>query len=125
MGQWSLVEVNIMILMKPVTHNQVFNVANEWLSPSHLGKMIFKHSLFLIKSEWNTMRRLLLNLSTTAGVVLFTMGALSMIESQNDMMAGVFLLFAFWLPAHDELITLLRRKTGLGKDSDADSEVSI
>lgn len=70
----------------------------------------------------NTMKRLFLNVSTTAGVVLFTMGALSMLESQNSIMAAVLFLFAFWLPAHGELDTLFRRRVGIGTDTEADSK---
>ena len=66
------------------------------------------------------MKRLFLNISTTAGVVLFTMGALSMLESQNYIMAVVFLFFAFWLPAHDELDALFKRRFGIGTDTETD-----
>ena len=66
------------------------------------------------------MKRLFLNISTTAGVVLFTMGALSMLESQNYIMAGVLLFFAFWLPAYDELDRLFKRRYGIGTDTETD-----
>jgi hypothetical protein len=74
------------------------------------------------KFQIDPMKRLFLNFSTTACVVLFTMGALSMLESQNYMMAGVLLFFAFWLPAHDELNTLFKRRIGIGTDTDGDSK---
>ena len=48
------------------------------------------------------MKRLLLNISTTGGVVLFTMGALRMLDAGNYLMAGMLLFFAFWLPANRE-----------------------
>jgi hypothetical protein len=66
------------------------------------------------------MKRLLLNISTTAGVVLLTMGALSMLESQNYIVAGILLCFAFWLPAYGELNTLFKRKFGIGTDTETD-----
>ena len=61
-----------------------------------------------------------LAISTTACVVLFTMGALSMLESQNYIMAGVFLFFAFWVPLQDELDRLFKRRFGIGTDTETD-----
>lgn len=68
------------------------------------------------------MKRLFLNISTTAGVVLFTMGALHMLESQNYIIAGVFLFFAFWLPAYEELDILFKRRFRIGTDAEVNSE---
>lgn len=70
------------------------------------------------------MKRLFLNFSTTACVVLFTMGALSMLESQNYILAGVLLFLAFWFPAQDELNTQFKRRFGIGTDTDADSKTA-
>lgn len=66
------------------------------------------------------MKRLFLNISTTACVVLFTMGALSMLDSQHYILAGVFLFLAFWVPAQDELDTLVKRRFGVGADTETD-----
>jgi hypothetical protein len=68
------------------------------------------------------MKRLLLNISTTAGVMLLTMGALSMLESQNYIIAGVFLFLAFWLPAYGELDRLFKRRFGIATDTEAHSK---
>jgi len=69
------------------------------------------------------MKRFLLNLSTTAFVVLMTMGALDMLEKQNYIIAGVFLFLAFWFPARDELDELFKRRFGVGTDAEADSNI--
>lgn len=45
------------------------------------------------------------------------MAALSMFESQNYMVAAVFLFFAFYMPLLDDLNALFRRKFGIGVDS--------
>jgi hypothetical protein len=39
-----------------------------------------------------------LSISTTGAVILFTMGALSMMEKDHYWAAALFLFFAFWLP---------------------------
>lgn len=70
------------------------------------------------------MKRLFLNISTTAGVVLFTMGALSMLESQNYILVGVFLLLAFWLPAQEELDILFKQRFAIGPDTEPDSKTA-
>jgi hypothetical protein len=44
------------------------------------------------------LRKFFLSISTTSGVILFTMGFLSMLERENYWMAALLLLFAFWLP---------------------------
>ena len=66
------------------------------------------------------MKRLFLNISTTAAVVLFTMAALDMLEKENYVMTGVFFLLAFWLPAQNERDTLVKRRFGLGTDTETD-----
>lgn len=69
------------------------------------------HSSFFLKFSYkNPMKRLFLNISTTGCVVLFTMGALSMIESENYLMMGVFFFFAFYIPLQEELNSLFMRK---------------
>ena len=68
------------------------------------------------------MKRLFLNISTTAGVLLLAMGAHSMLESQHYILAGVFLFLAFWLPAHEELDTLIKRRFGMEADAESDSK---
>lgn len=46
------------------------------------------------------------------------MGALRMLESQNYIMAGVFLFFAFFVPLLDELNKLFKLKFGPGPDTE-------
>lgn len=43
-------------------------------------------------------RKFWLSISTTGAVILFTMGALSMIEKDNYWAAAALLFLAFWLP---------------------------
>jgi hypothetical protein len=64
------------------------------------------------------MKRLFLNISTTGCVVLFTMGALSMIESENYLMMGVFFFFAFYIPLQEELNPLFMRKFRIDADKE-------
>jgi len=66
------------------------------------------------------MQCLFLNFSTTVGVVLFTMGAPSMLESEHFIMASVLFFLAFWLPAQDELDTPLKRRFGIGSGIETD-----
>ena len=68
------------------------------------------------------MKRLFLNVSTTALVMLLTMGALDMLEKQNYIIAGVFLFIAILYPAQNELDTLFKRKFGIATDTEADSK---
>ncbi len=57
------------------------------------------------------MNRWSLTISTTAAVVLFTMGSQAALESQNYVLAIVSLLFAFIVPLQSEALRekLLRR----------------
>ena len=67
-----------------------------------------------------------LSISTTAGVILFTMGFLSMLEQQKYLMAGLFLLFAFWLPLQSESVKdkALKRRPRKQHDDVADDSGS-
>jgi hypothetical protein len=69
------------------------------------------------------MKRLFLNFSTTAFVLLMTMGALDMLDKQNYIIAGVFLFLAFCFPARDELGAIFKRRFGVGTDAEADSNI--
>lgn len=69
------------------------------------------------------MKRLFLNLSTTAFVILMTMGALDMLDEQSYILAGVFLFLAFWFPSRDELDELFKRRLRVGMDAEADSNI--
>ena len=66
-----------------------------------------------ILNEDRLMNRWSLSISTTAYVVLLTFGAYMCVESQNYVMAGLVLLFAFLWPLQVAAIRdkLLRRKT--------------
>ncbi len=68
------------------------------------------------------MKRLLLNVSTTALVMLLTMGALDRLEKQNYIIAGVYLFIAFLFPAQNELDTLFRRRFGIATGTKVDSK---
>jgi hypothetical protein len=63
------------------------------------------------ESEDKEMNRWWLTISTTAAVVLFTIGAQAALERQSYVLAGVSLLFAFIVPLQSEALreTLLRR----------------
>jgi hypothetical protein len=64
------------------------------------------------------MNRWWLTVSTTACVVLFTMGTYAAIEAQRFAMAGLFLFFAFYLPLQTEAMRdkLLKRDFKMASD---------
>jgi len=51
--------------------------------------------------------------------MLFTMGALMMLESQNYMLAALFLFFVFFTPLLDEAMRdeVLKPESGTGRDA--------
>ncbi|MEM8670393.1 MAG: hypothetical protein AAGG48_22905 [Planctomycetota bacterium] len=74
------------------------------------------------------MGRLFLNLSTTAAVVLFTIGALSMVEAGNYVLASVFLFFVFYVPLQDDLDQWVRQRFKLNGDplrEDSSESISV
>ncbi len=64
------------------------------------------------------MNRWWLTISTTAAVLLFTIGAYSALESERYVLAVMFLLFAFYVPLQTEALRdkILRRKFGVAND---------
>lgn len=83
------------------------------LCAAKLTRNVDRSLNFQLKQIMNKPGNFFLSISTTAGVILFTMGFLSMLEEESYWMAGLFLLFAFWLPLQSEAIEnkVIKRST--------------
>jgi hypothetical protein len=65
-----------------------------------------------------------LSISTTAAVILFTLGASSMLEDQEYWMAGLSILAAFYVPIQSEIMRsqLLKREPATKSDNETGND---